>query len=81
MCIRDSREESEQTKTEMNKKWEETNYKIDQLNETLDNWFQKLNVTLDSRLDSRGNALRCVCLLYTSGHAFSGCFLFYNTII
>ena len=32
----------------MNNKWEETNYKADQFNETLDSGFKKLNETLDS---------------------------------
>ena len=32
----------------MNKKWEETNYKADQLNETIDSGFTQLNETLDN---------------------------------
>ena len=48
LIFRGCREESDQTNTEMNKKWEETNYKIDLLNETLDNGFKKVNETLDS---------------------------------
>ena len=60
MCIRDRnreelrfmfaefREEDKRTKTGMNKRWEETSYPVDRLQETVISDFKQLNETLDS---------------------------------
>ena len=58
----------------MNKRCEETNYQVDQLNETLDSGFEKLNETLDSASEGINEKIRnegdkntlLSCLLYTS---------------
>ena len=42
------REEAKQTKTGMNKRWEETSYPVGQLNETVDSDLKPWNETLDT---------------------------------
>ena len=51
LIFKGCREESNQTKTEMNKKWEETRYPANQLDETVDSGFIQLNEKLDNASD------------------------------
>ena len=62
------REEDKRTKTGMNKRWEETSYPVDQLQETLVRDFKPRNETLDSTSESIKETLNenRDCLLYTS---------------